>query len=171
MCAGVHVRAHTHTHIYTDHTHRHGASAGTLEEISKQATNKRRQILRADPFRNNSASVTGVSWLHQKKMAGCILWIYRVCFGWFDMKCSLHGLRIIYDLGMLVEIPNRDRVLLQSSWNRESERHVWWLIGEGVASRLTHPGWMKVRFPIWSEAPNHRGWFFMYSLRHDDLTL
>ena len=63
MCAGVHVRAytHTHTHIYTDHTHRHGASAGTLEEISKQATNKRRQILRADPFRSNSASVIGVS--------------------------------------------------------------------------------------------------------------
>lgn len=61
MCVQVCMFVHTHTHIYTDHTHRHGASAGTLEEISKQATNKRRQILRADPFRNNSASVTGAS--------------------------------------------------------------------------------------------------------------
>ena len=61
VCMFVHTHTHTHTHIYTDHTHRHGASAGTLEEISKQATNKRRQILRADPFRSNSASVIGVS--------------------------------------------------------------------------------------------------------------
>ena len=63
MCVQVcmFLRTHTHTLIFTDYTHRHGASAGTLEEISKQATNKRRQILRADPFRNNSASVIGVS--------------------------------------------------------------------------------------------------------------
>ena len=24
-------------------------------------------------------------------------------FGWFDMKCSLHGLRIIYDWGCQIE--------------------------------------------------------------------
>lgn len=60
MCVQVCMFVHTHTHIYTDHTHRHGASAGTLRK-SPSRQQQEKTDLRADPFRNNSASVTGVS--------------------------------------------------------------------------------------------------------------
>lgn len=47
-----------------------------------------------------------------------------VFFGWFDMKCSLHGLRIIYDFGMLVEIPNRRGFCSRAAETEKAGRHV-----------------------------------------------
>lgn len=92
VCVGMHSRTHT----YTDHTHIHGAPAGTLEQLSRQATNNRRQVLRAD-FHSETIKFLLLACLDytRRKWLGGLCGIYRVYFGWFDMKYTLHGLRKI----------------------------------------------------------------------------
>lgn len=92
VCVGMHSRTHT----YTDRTQIHGAPAGTLEQLSRQATNKRRQVLRAD-FHSETIKLLLLVCLDytRRKRLGGLCGIYRVYFGWFDMKYTLHSLRKI----------------------------------------------------------------------------